>query len=244
MRVIVTRPEPAGTKTGKRLAELGHIVVSLPLFAADHLENPVSRARARAAAAIVLTSSETLRALSACPPDVKAALTALPAFAVGKTTAAAARSFGFADIHVSDGNGETLAEEIADKKALLHDRPLLYLAGEPRSPGLEQGLTRRGMPFQTITCYRMRPVAHDAQTLWHCVAPAGDTAVLLYSAEAARRLTEIGARMGADWMGAIAAFVCLSPAIASVLPAETLEKQRVAAEPTERALLSLIGPAA
>lgn len=242
MRIIVTRPEPSGTRTARHLSDLGHVAVPLPLFLAEHIVGAVSADLAGASGAAVLTSAEALRALSDVANPVKMALQTLPAFAVGEKTATAARAFGFPTVHVSGGNGEKLAMEIAKRQTLFQRKPLLYLAGEPRSPGLEDGLARRGIPFHTVVCYRMLPIDHDRNALERCIAPDQETAVLLYSAEAARRLTLLGDLIWPGFLDRIAHFICLSSAIAAILPPETLEKQQIAADPTERALLALISP--
>lgn len=237
MRVIVTRPEPAGTKTARRLTELGHTAVSLPLFRAEHEPHAVSGDDAAQSGALIFTSAEALRALDKGEPDRVKALLALPVFAVGAATAAAARKLGFPTVLVSGGNGEALAGLIAESRAMLNGKPLLYLAGEPRSPGLEAGLGARGLACRVCLVYRMAPLDHDATRLRACVEQQAPTAMLLFSAEAARRITALDRQIWPGLFPAISAFLCLSPAIARALPPETVEKQHVAADPSEAALL-------
>lgn len=243
MRIIVTRPEPAGTRTAKRLAELGHTAISLPLFEARHEIPPLQIETVRASSALVVTSSEALRALSALSPMMRDALCALPAFAVGEKTGAAARKFGIRTVHVSGGNGEKLSADIAARNDLLSGKPLLYLAGEPRSPGLEQGLARQGIPCRTVVCYRMDPVSYEASDLLQCLPTGADTAVLLYSTQAALRLMALGQTVLPGLLDRLSRFFCLSPAIASALPPQTHARQAIAADPSEQALLRLLGEA-
>lgn len=243
MRVIVTRPEPAGTKTAKRLAELGHTALSLPLFEARHEIPPLQIETVRASSALVVTSSEALRSLSALAPLMRDALCALPAFAVGEKTGAAARKFGISTVHVSGGNGEKLAAGIAARQEHLTAKPLLYLAGEPRSPGLEQGLASHGIPCRTLVCYRMHPVEYDASDLLQCLPAEAETTVLLYSTQAALRLMTLDQTILPGLLDRLSRFFCLSPAIASALPPQTRARQGIAADPSEQALLRLLGEA-
>ncbi len=67
---------------------------------------------------------------------------------------------------------------------------LLYLAGEPRSPRLEQELAAARFPLKVIVCYRMKPVDLRGEKLQAAFQQQPE-AVLLYSTETARRFFEL-----------------------------------------------------
>ncbi len=233
MRVLVTRPEEAGEKTARRLRELGHVPVSLPLFRAIHRPLDQDATTRDAFGGIILTSAEAIRALKGAE-DLLRDLTDLPVFAVGKATARAACGAGFGKIHVASGYGRDLAGLI-EEKHVHRGLPLLYLAGTPRSPDLEAGLRARAIPFETRLAYRMEAVEHTKAELEAALTPG--LAVLLYSREAALRflalLETLGTLPELD-------YYCLSPAIAAALGDVSPDRLHVAGETTEEALLALL----
>ncbi len=238
MRVIVTRPAISATRTAAKIFALGHKPVLLPLFKAEHNLDAVLRALVERPSGLLLTSAEAVRCLKEVGAADEAFRT-IPIHAVGEATAEAARNIGFVSVSTSEGNGEALAKHVAD----IHEPdlpPLLYLAGEPRSPGLERGLEERGISFRTVTAYRMTAVPHAPEEI--DILFDGPTIALLYSREAALRFAALlnGRRSAASQLRSI---LCLSPAIAAALPTSLAPLARAASEPREDCLLALLPPA-
>lgn len=235
MRVLVTRPEPSATRTMRRLLVLGHQADVMPLFEARHLTEEADVALCGNPAGLIVTSAEAARALTALPERLLPHL-AKPLYAVGAATARAFAQLGFDDIRMAEGNGQMLAERIL--REWPKDAPLLYLAGEPRSPHLEAALRESGLPLSTITLYRMLPVDYPERALHERLAGTPGPAVLLYSGEGARRFAELAAK-GGDLSPKVRLY-CLSEAIRQSLPHAMQANALAASEPNEEALLALL----
>lgn len=233
MRILVTRPEQSAVRTGERLKALGHEPIFLPLFAAEHDADGVAQARAcQDVAAALVTSAEAIRALG---PAGK--LSGMPLFAVGKTTAKAAESAGFSEIEAADGDGTALAAVLRERFPGEPKPKLLYLAGEPRSPRLEQELAAARFPVKVIVCYRMRPIDVTGDILQAAFEQQPE-AVLLYSAQTACRFFELGESFLKETQDI--QFLCLSPAIAEAVPASMKGRTKYAVRPDERSLFELL----
>ncbi len=237
MRVLVTRPEPASARTAAELERRGHEPVLLPLMQAIHQPQALVVPALPDAAAIAVTSAEAIRVLEALPQEARQALLALPLFAVGRATARAASDAGFADVSVADGDGRSLASLLV----ATHDAatPILYLTGSPRSPHFETDLQHAGRTIDVRECYRMVPATPDDLDVIETLTPMPD-AILVYSAETARRIGEIhhATRDQLDWRQV--RFLCLSEKIAKALPAEIQPNSQWSMEPREDQLLLLL----
>lgn len=232
MRVIVTRPEISAHKTADRVRAMGHDPVLLPLFKPVHVPDTARAALRHRPSGLLLTSAEACRVLHYIPEATRPLLS-LPVFAVGQATASAAAALGFSTVKVSGGGGEALAALVADEVGN-NAGPLLYLAGEPRSPALEHGLEARHIPFQTAICYRMQATENSADILKALLhEPA---AILFYSREATVRFLAI---LETD-LPAGSILCCMSAHIAEALPAALRSNARIALEPTENAMLEML----
>ena len=237
MRVLVTRPQESAARTAGLLEERGHEPVLLPLFRAEHDVAAASSATDHPASALIVTSAEAIRAIAAAN-TLPASFLSLPVFAVGGKTADAARKAGFARAIAANGDGAALADLIAAHLTNASKTPLLYLAGEPRSPALEEALDRLDLPARTVTVYRMQPIDYSFAEL-NAVFAAPIDAVLLYSYETARRFFAL--LDGLDGTPGIAArFLCLSAKVAEAVPPVYANRINVAKTPSEHSLLALL----
>ena len=248
MRVLVTRPEPGGQRTAERLAGLGHEPVRMPLFETvvtatiDDLP-PVEEIRG-----LIATSA---RAFAMFVKDGVSArgLGKVPVHAVGRATAQAARDAGFLRVDDAGGTAAALSE------ALIHLRPqdatvseasssgvrsgaLVYLAGVPRTPVIETALEAHDPGFRVVDCYRMTEISYSTDILKTDFLSPPPEAVLLYSANAARRFSALvdAAKLAGclDSTG----FLCLSPAIAGQLRKAWQDRTVVAERPDEDSLVA------
>ena len=239
MRVVVTRPRHSGERTVRRLAQMGHEPLPLPLAEPIHHVKEAGRALQETQGAIAITSAEAIRALAPLGPDLKPHL-ARPLFAVGKATAKAAAGLGFGNIAMSEGGGTELAALISSQPAGLNDEPLLYLAGFPRAAGFEAGLTELHLPFRVVECYRMRNIVPDDAVLRRLFADAHADAVLFYSHETAKRFFSLPfVRHNPDDF-AETRFLCLSQAVAEAVPRPMRLQVDIADMPNEDRLLALL----
>jgi len=232
-RVLVTRPEPGASETALRLAELGLEPVKLPLQETQALA-VAGDAIAAEVAAIAVTSANAIRH---APRDLLQRLSALPCFAVGEATAAAAQAAGFARVLEAGGDAGTLAGMIGAK------RPgglLLYLCGRVRRPHFEQRLHDAGVAVAPVETYCTMKLVPSVEQVAAIAGREPIDAVLLYSANAAEALIETARQKGLESLFGRSAYLCLSSRIAEVLDGKVGGKVMVAVQPTETALLALI----
>src|ERR1700761_9112195 len=101
MAVLVTRPHPDSETTAASLRAKGYEVMRAPLLRFE----PVACSGLDADyGAVIATSANALRAVE----GQLEGLLKLPLFAVGETTAAAARKAGFGKVSAADGDAAAL----------------------------------------------------------------------------------------------------------------------------------------
>jgi uroporphyrinogen-III synthase len=234
VRLLVTRPEPEASDLARRLTRLGHQVLVQPLMAI-HLDPPP--AELPSPAAIALTSRNAVRALASWPRATE--WQALPVYAVGAVTAAAARQAGFSDVRVAAGDVAGLAALIRSDFDPRRG-PLLHPAARHRSADLAELLP--GLAVTTVEAYAAVAVpAFEAATSQALAAGSVD-GVLLFS----RRTSEVFAGLiaAAGLQPAIAgiALYALSGQVAEPLAALGAPHILVAPHPDEASLLALLDP--
>ncbi|MFK0164603.1 uroporphyrinogen-III synthase [Rhizobium sp. NPDC090279] len=239
MRVVVTRPQHSGERTMRRLAQMGHEPLLLPLAEPVHHTEDAGHALFATKGAIAITSAEAIRALAPLGSDIEPHLGRL-LFAVGKATAKDAADVGFNNIAISEGGGTELAALISSHSADQNNGPLLYLAGFPRATGFEAGLTELHLPFLTVECYRMQDIVPDDAVLRRLFADTRTDAVLLYSHETAKRFFSLPFVGHNPEAFAETRFLCLSEAIAGAVPEPMRSHVDIADVPNEDRLLALL----
>ncbi len=233
MRVLVTRPPPAGEVTSRRLATMGHEPVLLPLLEIAPTEAALPPGPFDAIAA---TSAN---AFLVCPDGAPPALAALPLHAVGAKTADVARRAGFSTVSEGGGDAAALAAHLA--AALPVGARVLYLAGVVRKPLLEDALRAAGIQVTTIEVYEARAAAVDlGPALVGATSQGGDPAVLHYSRRSAAAFVAAARAGGHDAAMVRLPHLCLSADVAEPLRAAGAAAVHVAARPDEDALLALL----
>ena len=211
--LLVTRPEPGCAATVARARGLGLDARTLPLFAARALDWAVPDAHDHDA--LLLTSAQAARLGGAG----LAALAALPVYAVGEATAAAARDAGFGVAAVGDRDVQALIDGMAS----LGKRRILWLCGRDRSAFATE-LTVTALPV-----YAVDPVDPPAGWRDSIAAPA---VVVAHSARIAARV--------ADLAGAARkhlTLLAISPAAAEAAGDGWVEKA-ICARPDDAAMLA------
>lgn len=231
MRVIVTRPSASARRTADKLRRLGHQPILLPVTEPVHDPEAIAAALLTPHRGLAITSAEAVRALDAV--DL-AAHRDTPVFAVGEATADAARQAGFRHVEAGPGTGEALARLITERQA----QDLLYLAGDPRSPAFEAGLSAAGIRFTTVKAYAMREAAWSEDAM-AALSPLPD-ALLLYSRQAARLSLSRLAPWLALQRGHPFHVLCLSAQVAEAIPQKDMIRRHVADQPDEDQLLLLL----
>ncbi|RVQ65513.1 uroporphyrinogen-III synthase [Croceicoccus ponticola] len=192
--IVAIRPESACSATITLGAEMGIPVAGSPLFAVEPVAWSITGA---AYDGLLLGSANVLRHGG----EGLRALTSLPAYCVGETTALAARDAGFIIAATGSGGLQAVLPVAIEKGCT----KLLRLSGEAHVPLAQPP----GVTIDTVTCYRVRdlPVGNDlAATL------RGGAVVMLHSGEAAAHFTAEVDRLGIARSGI--AVACLAPRVA------------------------------
>lgn len=215
MRVWVTRAEPGAEATAARLRALGCEPFVHPLLKVRTLEaNP----DLDGVTALAFTSANGVRAFAE-----RERRRDLPVFAVGRTTADAARLAGFAEVASADGDVTDLAALIRSHKPAL----LLHAGAREPAGDLAGALQTEGLAVRSLALYETVATPPPSPL------PALDAA-LIHSPRAGGLLAHI-----AEARPLIVA--CISVAAAAPLAAAGFERLATAEFPNEAALLKLLG---
>ncbi|MEW9805868.1 uroporphyrinogen-III synthase [Mesorhizobium sp. ZMM04-5] len=232
-RVLITRPQPAASHTAQRLAKLGFEPITLPLQ--EMLPVPVAPlAIPVEGAAVAVTSANAVRHASR---DILDRLCGLPSFGVGAATAACMREAGFTRVLEGGGDAEMLADRIIASRP---PGPIVYLCGRIRRPAFENRLSSAGFTVAAFETYDTAPVVRSREQILDAVGGGPIDQVLIYSAFAAAEMVRLMARPELRDSFEHAELLCISARTAGVLAGGGHRGTRVASEPTEAALLSLL----
>jgi uroporphyrinogen-III synthase len=230
VRVLITRPRERAQELARELERRGDTPLIEPLLTIEPVAGVAPELDG--VQAIVLTSAHAVPALSG-PAK------ALPVFAVGDATAAAARRAGCGAVISAGGAAADLARSIA-----AHCRPgggsLLHLSGEQVREGLAEELAAAGFVLRRQAVYRA--LAANALTPATVEALAGHQvdAVLLFSPRTARIFVElIGRHSLQECLTGIAA-ICLSTAVTQPCREVAWRAVHLAARPELGALLEAL----
>jgi uroporphyrinogen-III synthase len=233
MRVVITRPEPAGERTAAALAARGHDVWKVPLMRIA----PVAADLAGHWGAVIITSANAPAAAAG-----NAALRKLPLFAVGERSAQAARQAGFADVSSAGGDVRDLVQLLRERKAG-GQAPLLYLAGEDRAADLIGELAAHGIAAELRVVYRAAPLPFPDELVAALQAGGDVQAVLHFSKRSADNYVAGARAAGVAEQALAVRHYCLSAQVAAPLSAAGAKRVTVAPRPQEAALIELLPPA-
>jgi uroporphyrinogen-III synthase len=231
MRIWVTRAEPEAEGTARRLRERGHAPLLGPVLAVRQLDAAPDLA---GVGALAFTSRNGVRAFAALSDE-----RALPAFAVGGSTARAALDVGFTTVDASAGDALALAALIAGRRTSFQGH-VLHAAPQTPAQDLVAALEGLGVAARAHVVYRTEPLALAPAVLGALMSePVELDAVLVHSPHAGRVLA--GFPELETVAGELAAF-CISPAAAEPLGRLNFKAIRAAPFPNELSLLNLIEP--
>lgn len=206
MKLLILRPEPGGSETAERARAMGLEPVVAPLFRTTRVA--AAAVEPERYEAILLTSANGAR----YAPEGAAGL---PCFAVGESSAAAARAAGFREVRAGPCDGAAAAAMMAAAGV----KRALHLCGRDHV-----AVEAPGVIIERRIVYAAEPVAHPRFE--------GPAVAMLHSARGAARFAELaGARAGI----AVAAISAAAAAAAG----EGWAAKAVAAAPRDQALLEL-----
>ncbi len=228
MRLLVTRPEPDALKLMAALQEHGHEATVEPLLTVSFVAD--AAIDLDGVQALIATSRNALRALKSHP--LRAAARHLPLFAVGRATAAEARTLGFEMVVTGAGTAQELVTHIvsvADPAAGL----LLHLSGDAQAINLEAELETHGFRVVRHIAYRMHPATALSQDAVEQLAMGEIDGVILMSPRTATIYASLMRKHGLVSIARGLVHFCLSDAVAQRLqalgpvPVETAETPRL-----------------
>jgi uroporphyrinogen-III synthase len=236
MRLLVTRPEPDGTRTAAALRGRGHGVELAPLLRVE--TDPAAELGPGPWRAVLITSPNAARAVAA--HRRKAELVALPLFAVGRRSAQAAEAAGFSAVVSADGDAQDLARLVAARAA---PGPLLYLAGQDRAADLAGALAARGFATHTAIVYRAIALSEFPPAIRAALAARQIDGVLHYSQRSAEAFVAAARAAQIEINALSTKHYCVSAQVAAALRRAGIADPVVAPHPDEPALFGLLDPA-
>lgn len=231
MLVLVTRPAEAAAGFAEALRARGHEPLIEPMLTVRPL--PDAGIDLDGVQAVLLTSANAVPAL---PPG---AARALPVFAVGEATAAAARRAGCIRVEAAAGDAAALAR-LAALRLRPEDGALLHLAGARTREGLAEGLAAGGFRLRRVVVYEAVPAANLSTTLRAVLARRGLGAATFFSPETAATFVRLVRDAGLVGGTADAVALCLSPAVADACRGLPWREVRTGLRPSGAALLELL----
>ncbi|MEP3199646.1 MAG: uroporphyrinogen-III synthase [Lentilitoribacter sp.] len=241
-QVLILRSEPAASETARKIQELGHQPVLLPLKECIcqtdiHLPKPGETS------GFVFTSANALRCLNSTV-NFDQALLSLPAYCVGAKTSEIAKEMGFCDVTCGEGGGKSLAKDIirdqdSGKIRSNTHAPLHYFTLEKRTPDLELSLNQTNIHLKPIISYEMVDQISD-QSLQKTLENSHIDIVLFYAKSAVRRFFAIEDELQHNLFTNMQ-FGCLSKEIAGAIPKHFARQTVIAEKPNETHLLACIG---
>jgi uroporphyrinogen-III synthase len=236
MAVLVTRPHPDNETTAASLRAKGYEVMQAPMLRFE----PVACSGLDAEyGAVIATSANALRAVEGQLGD---GLLKRPVFAVGETTAAAARKSGFGKVAAANSDAAGLRDLVlasVKKRQFRKSDALLYLAGADLTQDLASEFGADGLNVVTVTTYRMAAVPSLPRAACDAFAANAVQAVLHYSQRSARAFLDAARGDGVEISALAVPHCCLSQNIAAILH-EAGAQVFSAAAPDEKALFAAL----
>ena len=146
MHILLTRPLEDCSDMILRFKELGHRVSHLPLLLIESIKHDLIEFEDYKA--IIFTSANAIKFLDTKKIDKK-----IFCFCVGSATEKKAKSVGFQNIFVADGNVANLKELIFQNFEPSQGK-IVYVSGELLSSNLDQTLSNHGYQIKRIVNYK------------------------------------------------------------------------------------------
>lgn len=214
MRILLTRPEAAALPLKEKLEAEGHEVALAPVLSIEPVKFSLDQ---RGLGGVVLTSASAAPALTRrdFPRDITI-------YAIGTSSAEAARRQGFANIIAADGERRRFTALIVAR----HDPAaghLLHLAGGHRAGDIVAELQALGLEAKRVRVYEAVAASSLPAHIRDQIKEGNIDAVLFFSPRSAETFLSLAAAPAAndDFSGALLgmAALCLSDAVAAAATA-------------------------
>ena len=185
MQVLITRAEPAASRTANNLKALGYEPVIAPIFKLHDLGIPFEYHEYKNFIFTSANAVEIMQKRGWRPESIDAT-----AWCVGETTANAARELGFTNTHVTSGGGAVLSKHIAECETSTESK-FLYPATPDRSFNIEKTLKPFGIKVKTVDIYKLEKQVLPPQKLVDFFQMAEDGVIFAFSNRSAKHLDDI-----------------------------------------------------
>jgi uroporphyrinogen-III synthase len=229
---LVTRPHSEAKALAARLAERGIEAVIESMI--EIVERAGVVPDMMGVQAILLTSANGARALARASGE-----RGVPVFAVGDATARAARYAGFGAIESAGGDVEDLAALVARRLRPANGK-LLHVAGSDVAGDLAGALSAAGFAVERAVLYETRAAAALTPKTARLIADGKIDLALFFSPRSAAIFARLADAAGASAGLAATTAVSISAAADAALGDLPFRVRRVAAAPTQAALLALV----
>jgi uroporphyrinogen-III synthase len=239
MKILVTRPRADAEELAKLLAARGHELLLEPLLDISPIAGDAIAANDTQA--VLFTSANGVRALTARNGGDISALRHLPVYTVGDATGRAAREAGFAEVVSASGDVKALAALVATR-VRPDAGPLLHIAASDVAGDLAGLLGTQGFTVTRAVLYEAKQAGNLSPETTDALKRGEVQAALFFSPRTAAIFVALAGDI-APALGRTTA-VCLSAAVADAvdeLPgAASWRDILTAAEPTQDSLLSAL----
>ncbi|MGI9451688.1 MAG: uroporphyrinogen-III synthase [Geminicoccaceae bacterium] len=228
--MLITRPEADSLRLKPEIEALGFSVMIEPLLTIEAVDQAWTMPDD--VQLIALTSANAVQALT---DEART----YPIYAVGESTAAAARAVGCRQVHTAKGNVENLTRLIVES-CRYQDGCILHLSGEVIREGLAERLDEHGFRYRRRIGYRAiasEKLSDDVIGAWQ---RRMISAVLLFSPRTAEILVHLLSRHGLQSCVDSAAAICLSDEAAAPCKGLSWKSIRSAARPNRQALITAL----
>lgn len=236
MRVLITRPRADAEALATKLHALGHTAFVEPLIDIALADGPLLDLIG--VQALLFTSANGVRAAARRSPE-----RARPVLAVGPTTAAEAKTQGFADVRESNGEGVEGLAHFAQATLNPSHGTLLHITGSVSAGDLMTSLAPKGFSVRTERLYD----AKQAETLTGALAAelgaSQIDAAMFFSPRTAAIFVTLIRTANLEPACTTVTALALSQAVADALKPLAFREIRIAAHANAQAMLDLLGSA-
>ena len=232
MRALVTRPRGEAAELAEALARRGIDALIEPLLAIEYRDAPSPDFSA--VQAVLVTSGNGVRALARLTRE-----RAVPLFAVGAASAAAARAAGFAHVASADGAVDGLARLVRAQLDPGAGR-LLHVAGSAVAGDLAGSLCDAGFAVERTVLYDARPATALTAACVDALAAGRVDVALFFSPRTAALFARLADEAGTDRAMARVTALSISAAADAALAPLGFRGRVVATRPDQASLLAAL----
>lgn len=233
MHILLTRPYFQSLATQKELETSGHTVSFSPVLNIQPCAYDTT-AFNNSAAFVVTSANGALHLGMGNEINLS-----LPIYAVGPATAAPLINAGFSNIHIAEGDAESLIPIILEKQAPSQGI-VTYLSGENVTEDIADTLKKHGYQTKRVIAYKAKPIPRLSQTTQKLFQQAKVDVVIFMSYRTALHFTRLIEDGGLSSHLCNIQAVCMSQQVATGLHSAHWQDIHISDKPSLPAIYSII----